>query len=152
MIAKEYLPPDILETELRSLMKLVSEIEAAPSGSADACSLIEQFNTSTGKEYPERDFREYYGAVTLETFVKEAMITHPRKFHDVPDAQFLAILGRLRDTDCDEAEQSYWIQFLEMNLDCDHISDLIYWSDDDPSDSEVLARAKGQKRSAIILP
>ena len=152
MIAKEYLPPEIHESELQPLMKLVSEIEAAPSGSAEARTLVERFNASVGKDYPERDFRKYNGAVDLETFVKEAMLPHPRKFADVPDAQFLAMLGRLRETDCDEAEQGYWIRFLEKNLDRDQITDIIYWSDDDPSDSEILARARTRKRSVIILP
>jgi hypothetical protein len=152
VIAKEYLPPEVHEDELQPLMNLVSEIEAAPSGSAEARTLVQRFNAITGKDYPERDFREYYGAVDLETFVKAAMLPHPRKFPDVPDAQFLAVLGRLRDNECDEAELGYWIQFLEKNLDCDQITDIIYWSDDDPSDSEILARARARKRSVIILP
>jgi hypothetical protein len=152
MIAKEYLPPEVHEDELLPLMKLVSEIEATPSGSAEARTLVERFNAITGKDYAERDFREYYGAVDLETFVKEAKLSHPRKFPDMPDAQFLAVLARLRDSDCDEAEQGYWIRFLEKNLDCDQITDIIYWSDDDPSDSEILARARARKRSVIILP
>ena len=84
VITKEYLPPVVREIELRSLMKLVSEIEGAPSGSAEARTLVDRFNASTGKDYPERDFRQYYGAVTLETFVKEAMLPHPRKFPMCP--------------------------------------------------------------------
>ena len=152
VISNEYLPPEIHVSQLQPLMELVSQIEAAPTGSAEARSLIERFNASTRKNYLERDFREYYSAVDLETFVKGAMLPYPGKFHDVPDAQFLAVLERLRHPDCDEAEQGYWIRFLETNLDCKEITDVIYWSEDNPSDSEILARARARKRTVINLP
>jgi len=88
----------------------------------------------------------------LDIFVKGAILPRPQKFQDVPEAQYFAILERLRDVpDCDEAEQTYWIQFLQTNLECREISDIIYWSEDDPSDAEILARARERKRSAIIL-
>lgn len=150
MIAKEYLPPVIRANTLRPLRQLVSKIKAAPRESGEAQQLVEQFNASTGSAYHEWDFRDYDWIEGLDTFIYGALL-HPRKFPDIPDAQYLAIFARLHDSECDEAEMNYWIRFLEKNLDCDCIEDIIDGRNGDISDSEMLARAKAQKRTVIIL-
>jgi len=151
MIAKEYLPPEIPIEQLRPLMNLVSQIEDSPRRSAEAQKLVAQFNELTGNTYEEECFRAFDGSMDLDTFVKGALL-HPQKFPGIPDSQLLEILARIRNGEFDEAELNYWINFLGRNLNCHRISDIIFWSEDDLSDSEILARARAHKPSVIILP
>ncbi|MGD2181736.1 hypothetical protein [Lusitaniella coriacea] len=73
-ISAKYYPPPIPQKRVAELCKLVMDIEDSPPNSSQATDLIAKFNTETGQNYSEFDFREYYGAVDLATFVREAFI------------------------------------------------------------------------------
>jgi hypothetical protein len=151
-INPKYLPLEPSREAIDAHCRLVSEIESSPPASVQAKELVERFNASVGKSYTELDFREYYGAVSLETFVKGALLPEPLVFEAISDADCIAIVEKLTGPGCDEAETTYWIRFLQVNLQCDDITDIIFWSDDNPDAAEIVARARERKRSTIITP
>ena len=54
----------------------------------------------------------------------------------------MEIIERLYNAGGSEAEMHYWLDLLEVNLDCPEISDLIYWPDRDMTPAELFARVR----------
>lgn len=130
---------------------MVSEIEELLENKESAEDKIAEFNLACGKAYTFRDFLRYHTAVDQEDFVREAFSPFPSKFRDIPDEQFIEIITAICNAEFAPAEHTYWLNFLSVNLECDVMSNLIYWnSEKDASPERILEQAKAWQRQVII--
>jgi len=151
-------PPTPTEQEMRAFMELCSDIENAPA--YDVEPLLARWHERAQRTYTHAEFKCYYGAVDTETFVSEMLLGLPAFVPDVTHAEALEVMRAVRAAELSEDVNSYFLQWLDVNLpNCD-MTDLIYyshhWFGDESflhaalSDEQVLAYAMA--RSGRQLP
>lgn len=90
-----------------------------------------------GREFVPSDFR-YQGAIDRDTFVTESLMGPPALVADLTYPELRAVLEGLLPARLSEAEQSYYLGWLEANLPGSNVSDLIYWPNEWFKDQSML--------------
>lgn len=76
------------------------------------------------------EFQRYWAYTNLETMAKKALMLPPEKC-DVTDDQIKGIILYAFGADFfksyDEADQEYWLNFLEINTGLEYLSDYIFY-------------------------
>jgi len=139
---QELYPAEPDETLVDQLSKLAGDIVAYLDTRRDYAPLIDSFNALTASQLTIADFEAMAGSMDTEEFVRECLCPYPKIHHDVTDAEYLEIIHGFREFEIPHHEYTYWETFLEINLRCTSIGDLL--ADDDLTDDEVLSKAKSK--------
>ena len=118
-------PPTPSVEEMREYIALCNQIEDAPA--SDVGPLLQLWNDRAGVSYTQAEFKTYYGAVDIETFVGAMLLGVPAFVPDLTYAELSAVLRARLDRELSEAVDSYYLDWLEVNLPDSDICDLLYW-------------------------
>ncbi|MCI0704714.1 MAG: hypothetical protein L0241_26965 [Planctomycetia bacterium] len=110
--------------EFREYISLCKQIEDARQDEVGP--LLARWNARAGRPYRQAEFRAYYGAVDIETFVGEMLLGVPPFVPDLTYAELRDVLETLQSGALSEAVESYFLDWLEVNLPDANISDLLY--------------------------
>ena len=130
-------PPPVSDAELREYMALCDEIETGLEFREDVPEQLARWNRRMGREFRPSDFR-YHGATDRETFVREALMGSPALVADLTYPELRAVLEEVSTARLTEAEQGYYLDWLEANLPGANVSDLIYWPNEWFADEAML--------------
>ena len=119
-------PPAPSDQESREYTALCDRIEDA--GRDEVGPLLARWNARAGRTYTQPEFRSYYGAVDVETFVGEMLLGEPAFVPDLTYAELRAVLCARLEFELDEALDSYFLGWLDVNLPGADITNLIYWT------------------------
>lgn len=129
-------PPTPSVAEFREYIALCDRIEdAAPS---DVEPLLARWNARAGRTYTHAEFKTYYGAVDVETFVGEMLLGEPAVVSDLTYAELRAVLESAAGNELSEAVASYYLNWLDVNLPGANVSDLLYWPNEWFGDESML--------------
>jgi hypothetical protein len=126
--ARFQLPP-ISPAEIREFCQLCSAIEDGVHRDHDEVdAMIARWNARACRSYEPVDFTKYYGAMDTEEFVHEALQPAPTYVPDVTYAELREVLEEVSTASIEsQAEHSYFLTWLEVNLPDSNVSDLLYW-------------------------
>jgi hypothetical protein len=92
--------------------------------------LLRRWNARANQEFVPAEFTKYYGAINTHDFVEMALTPKPRLIPDLTYVELLAVFERVVNaTPGGEAENSYFLGWLEAQFPDSNVSDLIDWSD-----------------------
>ncbi len=149
MLRQELMLPSINDAEVKKLTDLATKIVSCMDMRQDYSLLIAEFNTMSGGEYDISDFEGAASSMDMDEFAKQVLTPPPPKLSDITDAEYLEIITRLLEGQASEAEVNYWLRLLDINIPCPLIFDLIFWSDNEPTAEQILAKAR-QWRPIIL--
>lgn len=118
-------PPTPTEQEMRAYMELCNRIENARA--SDVEPLLARWHERARRTYTHAEFKSYYGAVDIETFVGEMLLGLPEFVPDLTHAEALEVLRSVTAVELPEDVNSYFLEWLEVNLPNSNITNLIYW-------------------------
>lgn len=141
-VRPEFRPPVPEERNVIELTALAEKIVHNLDAGKDYSDLIVEFNDRSGCAFTIADFDSYPGATTTEEFVRFALVPYPKLHSGITDDEYIAIIEGLQSVDdMPEHERGYWETFLEINLNCQSLFDLLH-SDNDLSPQQILAKAR----------
>lgn len=129
-------PPTPSVEEFREYRALCVRIEDARHDEVGP--LLERWNTRASREYEQVEFKCYYGAVDIETFVGHMLLGPPAFVHDLTYAELHEVLQCVCNAELSEAVNSYYLEWLEANLPGANMIDLIYNTHDWFRDEALL--------------
>jgi hypothetical protein len=118
-------PPPITDKEMAWYTELCRRIENRRHSDDD----LAAWNRRAGTEYEEAEFRSYYGSMEIDDFVAIMLMGVPKLVPDLTYAELRDVLEAQLSATLSEAEVSYYLRWLEVNLPNADISDLLYWPD-----------------------
>jgi hypothetical protein len=130
-------PPPISDDDLRSYTELCQAIEDGLEMKDDVSELLTRWNRRAGREYLPSDFN-YHGAQDTEVFISKALFGAPPLVADLTYDELRSVLAAVCSADLPEAEDDWFIEWLERNLPGSNISDLIYWPNEWFGDERLL--------------
>jgi len=142
------IPPDpVLVAELSTI---ADEIMARLNSAKEYDSLVDRFNAIAALPEPLTisDFEAFWESVETEDFVRGVLCSYPNHHDDVTDAEYLEIIRTLRSGRVAEYEVGYWKTFIEINLRCRSITELLF-RNRDLTDEEVLINARANRPIAL---
>ncbi len=112
---------------IKELSSLCDAIEDARSDE-DAAPLLEKWHRRANRKYQRVEFRTYYGAISKEEFIREALQPVPNFVEDLTYDEAKDVIKAVAGAELrDQAETSYYLQWLQVNLPGSEISNLIFW-------------------------
>ena len=143
--------PFFAETKLPETMKIISDADSLMTekdcennevAKKELEELQNKLREITGKpQILIKDFWRYDAVTDLETIAKSALMCTPEK-EDLTDEQLKEIVLNIMDHD-DEAEEDWWLKYLEVNTGLDNLTDYIFYPDliglDENSSLEQIA-------------
>lgn len=131
--------PEIDESKMSEVMELIEKAASimAEHGVDDVTvkqeldDIQKKLHDVTGnKKLNVTEFQRYWSYTSLETMAKKALRLPPEKC-DVTDDQIkeivLYVFGEDFFKSHDEADQDYWLNFLEVNTGLEYLSDYIFY-------------------------
>jgi hypothetical protein len=143
-------PPNQDELALQRVLSLAKQIASLVDSGKSAESEIAEFNADTSQNYRRFDFHEIEGTTSYEAFAALAAAGPAPRIPDISDDEYVEIIRRLCRCEASEAETTFWIQLLRVNLENPEISDLIYWPKREMTPAEILREARSYK--PIVIP
>jgi hypothetical protein len=128
---------------LEEMLALCDEIERALESGGNAEALLERWHCFARRRYEPYDFRAYWGAMSKETFVQDALNPEPTFDKDALYSDALAVLEEVSIASLPESESTYYLHWLEAQFPGSKISDLIYWPDSWFGDASLFRDANG---------
>jgi len=117
------------------------ECELESGGTADE--LLQRWHSHARRRCEPREFRTYWKAVSKETFVHEALNPEPSFDQDAVYSEALAVLDAVSSAELPEAENGYYLGWLEEQFPGGNLNDLIYWPDEWFGDASFFRDANG---------
>lgn len=114
--------------EVKEFTALCHEIEEGVRAGEDVSDKLERWNRRCGRAYAPAEFERYYGAVSIETFVKEALLGRAEWVDDLTYAELEAVMAAVCGESLSEAELGFYLEWLDANLPGVSVLDLL----DDP--------------------
>ena len=143
-IRKELAPKRADKATVDALTALATEIARLLDTRGDYLPVIARFNDVAATNLTIADFDAMAGSMDEKQFVREILSPYPKIHADITDAEYLAIIHALRNYDeIPDHQTTYWETFLEINLRCRSIDDLL--NDEDLTDEQVLDQARKNK-------
>ena len=125
----------------------------------DCEALRAEFNLLADSNLQKEDYH-FSGGTDAETFVRKILTPRPQKLADVNYDEMLELITRICNAQGTEYEINYWLIFLEVQLENNKLSDLIYFpkryfndgiDHDEMTPKEILDEALKNKRKIIYL-
>jgi hypothetical protein len=132
--------PPVATGDFQRFCELCTEIEAlviAKEGAAVE-PLLAEWNAKANHEYRQADFTTYYGAVSKEEFVRQALSPRPQWIEDLTFDEGIEAVTALMSGDLPETPTSHVLGVLDVNLPESNLSDLLYWPNEWFGDEEML--------------
>lgn len=129
-------PPTPSVEEFREYRELCVQIEDARE--SEVGPLLARWNARAARPYTQVEFKTYYGAVDIETFVAEMLLGSPAWVPDLTYAELREVLLAVSNAELSEAVSSHFLHWLEVNLPGANVSDLIYWPNEWFKDEAML--------------
>ncbi|WP_434341095.1 hypothetical protein [Motilimonas cestriensis] len=130
--------PEIFEEEIREYTEICNSIENGIHTDQDISALLQKWNNRSCLQYEPHEFTTYYGSVSTEEFVREALLPVACRIDDLTYSELITVLQAVLSAEFRESEHSYYLNLLEENLPGSNIIDLIYWPDQWFNDSNQL--------------
>ena len=145
-VRAELLPKPVDPLELKRVIQLIHAISDKhyDKNYEGIDELVAEYNQLTSSNHSVEDtqrFRFIENGMNIEDYAEIALRPIP-KIPNVTDEEYLEIIAALSQKNMREAESSYWLFFLENNLASSKISDLIYWSKEELTPKQILAKAR----------
>jgi hypothetical protein len=145
------------EQEMRAFMELRARIETALERREDATELLARWNARARRVYLLTDF-DYRGRLRRDILVAEMLLGAPAFVPDLTHAEALDVVRAMNAGELSEVVESYFLDWLEVNLPGAYVSGLLHWPDEwfvaviegELSAEQVLAYAMA--RSGRQLP
>jgi hypothetical protein len=125
-LRKELLPPKLDSNKVLKLTELAEKLDGCNSVSEDCESLRLEFNVLANSDLQIEDFH-FSGGTDAITFVKKVLTPKPQKTEDISYDEMLELITRICNADGTEYEIEYWLEFLEVQIENNRLSDLIYY-------------------------
>ncbi|MEN0065791.1 MAG: hypothetical protein AAGA48_26870 [Myxococcota bacterium] len=134
-----------------ALVERLSELAAKLDGDPDEA-LRAEFNALANLAVPMSHFQGIYGGMEHEDWVRGLLyLQQVRTVEGVTDEDWVEVARRIMAAELDQAEITYFLKMLEVNLQYPQISDLIYWPGEVSKDFEnanftpaqIIAIARG---------
>src|SRR5262249_21972162 len=113
--------------EIREFSRLCNAIEDGVNAGRDVTELLEKWNRRAARPFQPHEFTTYYGAVSTEDFVEEALLPRPTWLEDLTYEELRSVFQAVMAAELPPAQHSYFLGWLEENLPGSRMSDLIYW-------------------------
>jgi hypothetical protein len=158
-LRKELLPPEFDENKVSKLAELAECLDGCNSFLEDCEVLLSEFNLLAGSNLQIDEFH-FSGGIDAKTFVRNILTPRPQKLTDVSYDEMLELITRICNADGTAYEIDYWLNFLEVQLENNKLSDLIYYPDhyfndvinrNEMTPKEILDEALKNKRKIIYL-
>lgn len=120
---------ELAKEEICQFMKICDSIENGIHSDLDVSALLQQWNRRSYRPYEPLEFTTYYGSVSTEEFVRQALLPAPCSVDGLTYSELIAVLQAVLSAELRESEHAYYLNWLEENLPESNISDLIYWPD-----------------------
>ncbi len=137
-IPERFKLPELSEQEILEYTEICNSIEDGIELNIDISVLLQKWNSRSYRLYEADEFTTYYEVGSTDEFVKEALLPKARSVDDLKYSELLAVLQEVLSAELPESEQSYFLNWLEVNLPNCNINDLIYWPDQWFNDSKQL--------------
>lgn len=115
--------------EVHEFCELCNSIEEGVAEKREVGALLEKWNLRANRPYSAREFTDYSAAVDQEVFVRRALAPAARLVGDLTYPELRAVFEAVFNATLSEAESSYFLDWLEVQLPDSDISDLIFWPD-----------------------
>lgn len=142
MLRAELMLPTVKPAKVKELTDLAIQIVAYMDARQDYRPLIGRFNDICGGNYGIDAFDNAAGSMDMEDFAKQVLTPPPPKLSEITEDEYLEIIMRLLEGRATEAETTFWLRLLDINIPCPTIYDLIYWSEEEMTAEQVLAKAR----------
>ncbi len=116
--------------ELKEFLALCDEIEDGVSSGANVGDKLERWNQRSGRKYAAVEFKTYYGAVSKETFVTRALLGRAEWVDDLTYGELEAVMEALCQTGLPEADNDFFMEWVEANLPGARIVELIFYPEE----------------------
>jgi hypothetical protein len=123
---------------MRDFCELCVAIEEGVYAGLDVGPLLDRWNRRARSTYSAHDFTTYYGAISKEDFVNDALLPAPALVEDLGYDELRSVLEAVIAAQPPDGELSYYLTWLEKNLPGSGISDLIYWPNEWFKDPDKL--------------
>jgi hypothetical protein len=120
------------KADVRDMATLCNRIEelvidGAADDDAELEGLLARWHAKAHRRYEPREFKTYYGAMSTEDFVRDALAPAAGFVSDLTFDEARAVFEAICTAALPEAETFHFIDFLEKNFADADVSDLIYW-------------------------
>ena len=115
------------ERELREFCALCNQIEDGVLRSEDVRDALAKWNARANRAFEPGEFTTYYGAVSMEEFVEDALLPTPAFIEDATFDELQSVLEELMAARLAPPLESYFLALLDRNLPGADVNDLIYW-------------------------
>lgn len=127
-IPKRFPAPRVSKATVQLLSQLCDEIEDAVNRGEDFSQLLEEWHRHARRTCEPHEFTTYYGSMTKQEFVKNALITPPGAANDATYEECKAIALALMSAEVrNQADQAYYLSWLDSKFPGGRISDLMFW-------------------------
>jgi len=116
MLRPELMPPALEPTKIKELTDLATQIVGYMDARQDYGPLIEKFNGICGGDYGLNAFDAAVGSMDMEDFAKQVLMPPPPKLSEITEDEYLEIITRLLEGRATEAETTFWLRFLDINI------------------------------------
>lgn len=120
-------PPLVSKQEIADYCQLCNAIEDSIHRGDDVTELLEKWHRRTCRKFEPHEFTTYYGSVSTEDFVEEALLPEPPFVDDLAFSELRSVLEELMAASLPTPQHGYFLGLLSKNLPGSGISDLIYW-------------------------
>jgi hypothetical protein len=158
-LRKELVPPKFDESKVKKLANLAEKLDGCNSLLENCESLRSEFNLLANSDLQIEDFH-FSGGIDANTFVKKILAPKPQKIENISYDEMLELITRICNADGTEYEIEYWLEFLEVQIENNRLSDLIYhpnhYFDDnldrtEMTEKEILDEALKTKNKIFYL-
>ncbi|MDP1825014.1 MAG: hypothetical protein Q8L48_17285 [Archangium sp.] len=112
--------------EVRRFCALCDQIENGLHQKADVSELLARWNQRANRKHEPREFLDYSGAIDTEVFVRIALAPPPRPVADLSYAELRSVVESVTKVQLDEAEQDWFLNWLEVQLPGASVSGLLF--------------------------
>ena len=125
--------PEVMELIEKAASVMAEKAADDPAIKQELDDMQNKLREITGnKKLKITEFQRYWAYTSLETTAKKALMLPPEKC-DMTDEQIKEIVLYAFSADFfkshDEADQEYWLRFLEINTGMKNVSDYIFYPD-----------------------
>ena len=135
--------PAVSKHLLDEMSALCDAIERELESGGTAETLLQQWHSRARHRCDPYDFRNYWRALSKDTFVLNALNPEPSFDKDVVFSEALAVLDAVATATVPESEIGYYLGWLEAQFPGSNMSDLIYWPDEWFGDASLFRDANG---------
>jgi hypothetical protein len=142
-------PPPVSPSHIDQLSDLCDTIE---DGGDDVSDLLDEWNRYASRSYEAAEFRTYYGSMSKDEFIAGALMPLPQFDDNLTYDELKAVVEAFQHAEiANQAEQAYFLSWLEKNLSGANVSDLLFWPNEWFREHASYFCEKGQFKPASQL-